>query len=147
MSPQQVEVIRRTFARLAAAPDVTAFAFYRNLFTLAPEVRRLFHTDIALQSRKLMQMLQTIVDGLDQPAALSVTLEELGARHAGYGVQPVHYSQVGMALLQTLDQTLGPECTPEVREAWGAVHGWISETMQSGACAAVPTPRGSPIPG
>ena len=60
-------------------------------------------------------------------------LEQLGERHTRYGVQPRDYEAVGSALLWTLEQSLGPACTPAVKSAWTTVYATLATTMQTGA--------------
>ncbi len=133
MNSHQIAWIRHTFAKVEAAPDVAALAFYRNLFTLDPSLRSLFGTDILGQSKKLMEELEIIVDALGQPERLTPMLEELGARHAGYGVCDAHYEIAGCALLLTFSQTLGPGFPEEAISAWDAAWEWTSEAMMRGA--------------
>jgi len=83
-----------------------------------------------------MQMLAVAVSMLDSPATLMPALQDLGRRHAGYGVHDRHYDTVGAALLKTLRQGLGVAYTPEVEEAWSAVYGVLAGTMKE--AAAVP---------
>jgi hemoglobin-like flavoprotein len=44
-------------------------------------------------------------------------------------VQAEHYATVGAALLKTLEQGLGDDFTPPVREAWAAVYGLVADVM------------------
>ena len=60
-------------------------------------------------------------------------LQDLGRRHAGYGVQDRHYDTVGATLLKTLRQGLGVAYTPEVEEAWSEVYGVLAGTMKEAA--------------
>jgi hemoglobin-like flavoprotein len=84
-----------------------------------------------------MQMIGLAVDSLDRLDALAPTLASLGRRHAGYGVQDRHYDTVGAALLWTLEQGLGADFTPEVRQAWAGAYALLARTMQAGAAAPV----------
>ena len=51
---------------------------------------------------------------------------------ATYGVVYQHFPIVGEALLHALEQALGDDFTPEVRESWGTVYGVITEHMSTG---------------
>ena len=53
-----------------------------------------------------------------------------------FGTKAAHYEPVGAALLWTLEQGLGPEFTPEVREAWVETYGLVSSVMQAAAAEA-----------
>ena len=61
---------------------------------------------------------------------------DLGKRHASYGVRPEHYEPVGAALLWTLEQGLGPDFTPPVKEAWTSAYLLLSGVMQDAAAMA-----------
>ena len=136
MNSHQITWIRHTFAKVADAPDVAALAFYRNLFTLDPSLRPLFGTDILVQSKRLMEGLGIIVNGLDQPERLTPMLEELGARHVGYGVCDAHYATAGRALLLMFSQTLGSGFSEEAMSAWESAWEWTARTMMRGARSA-----------
>jgi hemoglobin-like flavoprotein len=56
-------------------------------------------------------------------------LREMGRRHAGYGVEPEHYTTVGEALLWALEQALGDDFTSETKEAWAKAYDLIASTM------------------
>jgi len=107
--------------------------FYRNLFTLDPSLRRLFHTSVELQGRKLMETISYAIATLERPDELIPALESLGRRHVLYGTKNEHYATVTSALLQTLGECLGEKFTPDVREVWARTLEFVSATMQRGA--------------
>lgn len=131
MTPQQKYLIRKSFALLEVHGPVTGLAFYRRLFELDPSLRPLFKSDIEAQAIKLMDMLGVLISHLEQPLLLETELRQMGQRHTEYGVQPRHYAIVGQALLDMIAEGLQEEFTPEVREAWTALYGAVSTTMQS----------------
>ena len=130
---REIELIRSSWARAAAAPDIAAGLFYARLFRLAPETRPLFRGDMGLQGRKLMQTLGFVVDHLDAPGRLGAETRALGARHVDYGAEPAHYAAVGEALLWTLGETLGPAFDAETRAAWSAAYTSLTDAMLDGA--------------
>ena len=89
-----------------------------------------------------MATLQFAVESLDRLDQLVPIVEQLGVRHARYGVQPAHYPVVGSALLWTLEQGLGPAFTPAVRHAWTNVYELLATTMQAAAGRAQPVAAG-----
>ena len=133
MTSQQVKLIRETFALVALKSRIAALAFYQHLFTLDASLRPMFQHDIEQQGDKLMHALRFAVDSLEQPRELQSVLQSLGRRHAHYGVQERHYDTVGLALMDTLGQLLGPVFTAEAREAWLAVYTHIADTMKQAA--------------
>lgn len=129
----QIELVQRTFAVVAPLADDVAALFYRRLFEIDPSLQSMFKGDMAAQRRKLMVMLTAAVKGLPRLDRLVPVLQDLGRRHADYGVIDSHYETVGNALLWTLEKGLGPDFTPEVRDAWTTVYGVLATTMKAGA--------------
>jgi len=114
--------------------EAAADMFYRRLFEIDPATRKLFRaTEMVAQRKKLVQMLNFAVNGLDRLDVLTSKVEDLGRRHAGYGVTDAHYDSVGAALLWTLEQGLGRAWTPAVASAWTEVYGMLSDIMRNAA--------------
>jgi hemoglobin-like flavoprotein len=141
MTPQQILLVRSSFARVAPIADHAAALFYDNLFLAQPTLRSLFrNADMARQGEKLMQMIGAAVKLLDNAGALMPVLRQLGARHGGYGVQPQHYAMVGDALMKTLAQGLGDAFDEPTRNAWATMYGVVSRTMIEAAQSGVTQP-------
>jgi hemoglobin-like flavoprotein len=137
MTPQQIVLVRESFARIAPIADHAAALFYDNLFLAQPQLRSMFrHADMASQGAKLMQMIGAAVKLLNTPDALMPVLAKLGARHAGYNVKAAHYGMVGAALMKTLEQGLGDAFDAPTREAWAALYVVVSRTMIDAASQA-----------
>ena len=130
MDAVKVALVQDSFAKVRPIADTAADLFYERLFHLAPEVRPLFPEDMREQKKKLMQMIGTAVTNLHQMDRIVAAVQEMGRRHTGYGVQPVHYELVGRALLDTLAKGLGDAFTPDVRDAWADTYALIAATMQ-----------------
>jgi nitric oxide dioxygenase len=129
MTPQQIALVQASFAKVVPIASTAADLFYARLFEIAPDVRRMFPDDMALQKKKLIVMLGTAVNGLARLDALLPAVLALGERHAGYGVEAEHFSPVGAALLWTLKQGLGDEFTPAVEDAWATAYDVLSGAM------------------
>ena len=132
----QIALVQNSFAVVAPIADDAAALFYRRLFEIDPTLKTMFKDDMAEQRRKLMQMLSAAVKGLNHIERLIPVVEDLGRRHAGYGVEEHHYDTVGNALLWTLEKGLGAAFTSEVREAWATVYGLLASTMARAAAQA-----------
>jgi hemoglobin-like flavoprotein len=115
MTATQIELVEKSFQKVAPIAADAARLFYGRLFELDPSLRPMFRGDIEEQGRKLMQMRR---------------------QHASYGVRDEHYATVAEALLWTLGQGLGEDFTPETREAWTAVYQLLAGAMQQGSQAA-----------
>jgi hemoglobin-like flavoprotein len=133
MTPDQVKLVQQSFAKVAPIADKAAEMFYARLFEIAPQVRSLFHGDMAEQRRRLVATLAVVVNGLGDLPSVLPAASALARRHVGYGVRPEHYAVVGEALLWTLARGLGEQWTPETAAAWTAAYGTLSGYMISEA--------------
>lgn len=137
MTSEQKHLVQTTFAKVAPISDTAAAMFYARLFELDPSLKALFKSDMAEQGRKLMRMIGVAVNGLDRLDDLVPVVQQMGVRHAGYGVKHEHYDTVAVALLWTLERGLGADFTPAVKEAWTAVYGLLASTMKDASAATV----------
>jgi hemoglobin-like flavoprotein len=60
-------------------------------------------------------------------------LEDLGRRHASYGVTDTQYDSMGAALLWTLKQRLGRAWSPAAASAWNEAYGLLAALMRAAA--------------
>ena len=137
LTATQKTLVQNSFATIAPIADDAAALFYQRLFELDPSLRRMFREDMSEQRKKLMQMLTAAVKGLDRLDQLVPVVQDLGRRHATYGVTDAHYETVGKALLWTLKMGLGKAFTPETQDAWATVYGLLATTMRDAAREAV----------
>jgi hemoglobin-like flavoprotein len=128
LSEQQVALVQSSFKMVVPIAGVAADLFYARLFEIDPTLKPMFRGDMKEQGRKLMQMLSVAVNGLNSLDKIVPAIQDLGKRHVGYGVREKDYQTVGTALLWTLEQGLGSEFTPDVREAWTAVYVLVANT-------------------
>jgi hemoglobin-like flavoprotein len=136
MTPEQKRLVQHSFIKVVPIVDQAAGLFYAKLFALDPSLKPLFKTDLSEQGKKLMRMIGTAVNGLDNLHKLVPAVEDLGRKHVPYGVKAEHYDTVGAALLYTLEEGLGSDCTPAVKDAWGAMYTVLASTMKRAAYGA-----------
>ncbi len=135
MSPEQIALVQSTWRKVQPVGDTAAELFYGKLFSLDPEVRAVFKNHMRDQGRNLTAMISVAVHWLAQPERIVFAVQQLGRRHAAYGVQPRHYEIVAVALLWMLESCLGEAFTPEAKSAWTAAYGMLARTMQEAAYA------------
>ena len=133
MTPDQVQLVQQSFAKVAPISEQAATIFYDRLFEVAPSVRTMFPDDMTEQRKKLMATLAVVVGGLSNLEAVLPAASALAKRHVNYGARPEHYPVVGGALLFTLEKGLGEGWTPPVAAAWTAAYGTLSSYMISEA--------------
>lgn len=127
---EQKIIVQSTFGQVKDA-DQLAARFYARLFEADPSTQPLFRGDMKAQGQKLVQTIAVVVHGLDNLTALVPAIQNLGRRHAGYGVTRAHWDSVGSALLWTLADTFGAAFTDEVRAAWANAYSLIAETAMA----------------
>ena len=112
MMPSQIELVQSSFQLIKQDAESAMMLFYDRLFQLDPSLRYMFRNSREEQARKLAHVLTVVVKGLSCPEQILPAVEELGRRHANYGVQAEHYATVGAALLWTLGAGLGDRLHP-----------------------------------
>ena len=131
MDQEQIQLVQRTFERkVRPIAQEAGEMMYLRLFEIEPSLKPLFKGDIKRQGEMLMTAIGLAIQSLDQPDKVKATVQELGKRHAGYGVQPSYYNIFGAALMWALEQVIGPDFTPEVRTAWGEAYAILAQSMR-----------------
>lgn len=130
MTKEEIILIKRTWKLFREInPIVVGDTFYSKLFLDNPSVRKMFPKEMNQQYQKLIDMLSTVVGRLDNLEDLSGDIAAMAQRHVAYGVKPAQYRKVGEALLWTLEQGLGKDFTPEVKEAWTKCYTTLADAM------------------
>jgi nitric oxide dioxygenase len=133
MTPQDIQLVKSTWAQVLPVQHVAAQLFYRRLFELAPQVRPMFKRDVGEQGAMLMATLNTVVGSLDRLEQVLPVAQRLAMGHVAYGVRPEHYDTVGEALLWTLRQGLGESATDAAMTAWATAYGLLASAMKAAA--------------
>ena len=133
LHPDQVALLRSTFAEVEQQGEKAIALFYDNLFAAKPELRQMFSSSRQRQNRKFLQSLKLIVGSFDEPERSIEVLEQLGERHKSYGVNRGHYELAGAVLIATLNELLGEDFTQPVRDAWQSAFGLIAAVMVQAA--------------
>jgi hemoglobin-like flavoprotein len=129
MTQAQIDLVQQSWSQVLPVARQSGARFYEILFDRAPSVKHLFKTDIEEQANKLMTILGYVVSKLNQLETLIPQVQQLGVRHNQYGATPVHYEVVGECLLQTLEEKLQDQWTPEVKDAWITAYNALKNVM------------------
>jgi len=133
MESRSVSLVQQSFETVAGLGEKVAEIFYGELFEIDPSLKKMFRGDMAEQRRKLLAALALVVRSLHAPEKIIEPVKTLAVKHVGYGVQPVHYTYVGNALLRTLKKGLGEKFTPELRDAWVEAYSTLADIMKEAA--------------
>jgi hemoglobin-like flavoprotein len=138
VNADQVRLVERSATLLLAQPYEWSSAFYDAMFAADPSARSLFPDDMAAQREKFIGEISVLLSLVADLDAFDERAAALGAAHVAYGVHAAHYRLSGEALVASAAVILGEDATPEVLDAWRAVHDLVAEAMQGGALAAPP---------
>jgi hemoglobin-like flavoprotein len=133
MTPEQIDLIRKSFDALWPIRRKLGEQFYDRFFELAPDTKSLFPSDMERQQLKLMDAIAAIVGALDKREMFQSIISHTGRKHAQFGVQPSHFVAFGDALMWGLQQQLGPMFTPELKHAWSVLYAEIQSEMMRAA--------------
>ena len=133
MTPEQVELVQRSFDKLWPVRREFAALFYRRFFELAPDAQTLFPSDLERQYLALMDMLAAVVGTLDKRELFQSMTTYAGRRHARFGARPPHFIAFGDALIWCLEQQFGESFTPELRQGWITLYEAVRGKMISAA--------------
>jgi hemoglobin-like flavoprotein len=133
MTPHQISLVTSSWQKVAPISETAAGLFYGKLFEMDPALKPLFKGDMKEQGKKLMSMINAAVLSLDRLDKVVPAVQDLGRRHAKYGVRQKDYETVAGALVWTLGEGLGPAFTDEVKQAWVATYTVLATTMQNAA--------------
>lgn len=125
----EATLLAESFVRIQGAGDRLAPHFYERWFRADPTVRPLFRADLVQQQRMLTAALKLAIDNLRSPERLVPLLEDLGRRHAGYGVQAEQFSIMGHVLRASLAE-LDPAWSPAIDRAWSTAIARITQVVQ-----------------
>jgi hemoglobin-like flavoprotein len=130
MTPKQVELVRSSWAYVAAIdPDMVGSFFYNRLFEIAPDIKHMFNRPVPQQSKKILTILDHVIEKLDALEEIVENIVKLAQRHNDYGVKPAHFADMGEALLWTLCKVLDDKWNEELKEAWTLCYVRISSAM------------------
>lgn len=141
MDAKKIALVQESFAKVVPIADTAAEIFYGKLFEKDPSLKSLFSGDMKEQGKKLMTMIATAVNGLNNLDAIVPAVQNLGKRHVGYGVTDQMYDTVGASLIETLEVGLGDDFTAETKGAWVEVYTLLATTMKNAAAEVPPVKK------
>ena len=134
MTPQQVDLVQRSWRAVLPVGDTAAELFYGKLFSLDPSIRPLFRDDLREQGRNLTSMISVAVGSLSRPSASGSPCSSSAS-----AMRRTASSRAITSSSRWRSSSCSSTCSPatytnEVREAWMGVYRLLATTMQE-ACA------------
>jgi hemoglobin-like flavoprotein len=132
MTPDGIDAVTRSYARLTASERQLSARFYERLFTVAPNLRRLFPENLTVLQGHFEAALALVVRNLNDMDALKDALRDLGAQHVHWGARPEDYVTARDALVAAIG-SFSPDWTPALEAHWRAAITAIIVPMLEGA--------------
>ena|SRR2546430_1012659 len=133
MTPEQVNLIRKSFDEMWPIRRNLAVQFYNRFFETAPDARRLFPSNMERLHLKLMDTIAAIVGALDHRALFQSIIGHTAHQHERFGVTSSQLAAFGDALIWSLEQQFGSAFTPVLREAWISLYQEVQTQMINNA--------------
>ena len=109
MTHDEAKLVKGAFERLIRSGKGPEFAraFYRHLFTVAPEVRAWFPKDMAEQNRKLVKTLGVLLGNLPEWHDIAGPARALGPQHGPFPIEPKHFEVFVTCLFKAMEEVTG----------------------------------------
>ncbi len=127
-----IRLLRENFELVLHRDQTFPRRCYEILFERHPEARNLFgRNSPGVQHAMLGQSLMMLFDRFEDEQWLHRYLEDLGAKHVGYGIMPEMYGWVYDALVSAVAEVSAGDWTDAHLQAWTEVYELIAELMVS----------------
>lgn len=129
MSANKRLLVKENIESLGGNIDRLSQIFYRELFHIDLELKKVFPGNVVVLNRKFANMLATFKN-IKHLEKVSVSIEKMGERHwQNYAVQIEHFEPSKKALLLALKAYFGERFTAELENAWASVFEEVAEIM------------------
>ena len=132
MTPEAIDAVTRSYARLAATERQLSGRFYERMFAASPGLRRLFPENLSVLQGHFEAALALVIRNLDDMDALKEPLRDLGAQHVHWGARPEDYLTAREALVGAI-ASLSPDWNAALEQHWRAAITAIVVPMIEGA--------------
>jgi hemoglobin-like flavoprotein len=133
MTPAQIELVRKSFAKIVLNLDQVSAVFCQRLLDFDPSHRASFGGDPAVQRTKVGAALAGLVGSLGQLDRIRPALQALGRERARQGFDAEHYAMLGGALVSALEQVQGDDLDDRTRRAWILAYSQVAWAMVGAA--------------
>jgi NAD(P)H-flavin reductase/hemoglobin-like flavoprotein len=125
--------LKDNFAHVAQHGDAVALFFYSDLFLRNPSLRDMFPIGMSHQRDRLLGALGRIVSQVDNLPEVVPFVRQLGADHRKFGVEALHYPEVGQSLVATLRYFSGAAWSDALAKDWTDAYTLVAKVMLEAA--------------
>jgi hemoglobin-like flavoprotein len=134
-----IDRLQRSFNLLVPRGPELVDRYFGQLFSKYPVLRPMFPRDMSEPKSKLLSSLMLVMENLRDIGKLEQPLQEMGARHVGYGTTPEHYPFVRDTLISVMADMSGDAWNDQLTQDWHNALDFMACVMLKGAKYAAPT--------
>src|SRR5260221_13592150 len=109
MKAEELKLVLDSLTLVQSMADEVAKSFYKHLFEIAPQTKKLFTGDMDRQGMMLMTSLSLAVSGLSNMDDILPSVQALGERPVSYGVKPEYFQPASESFILWLENNLGDQ--------------------------------------
>ncbi|MGR9051355.1 MAG: globin domain-containing protein [Gammaproteobacteria bacterium] len=123
-------LVRDSIEKLGNDIDSLSQIFFRELFRIDMNLKRVFPGNVVFLNRKFANMMATFKN-TKYLEKISASIEKMGQRHLlNYGVQIDYFEPAQLALLKALKTYFGDDFSSELEDAWISVYWETADIMK-----------------
>jgi hemoglobin-like flavoprotein len=131
MTDEDTRLVQESWSKIEFVHEMVAELFYTRLFELDPASEEIFPATTRERQQKFAAFTSATVHALDRTETLLPVVRALGVRHPELARNDRFHADVALALLWTLEKSLRRDFTPQVKSAWIAAYGVLSQTLRT----------------
>ncbi|WP_373003301.1 globin domain-containing protein [Sulfurimonas sp.] len=129
LSQKHIDIVKES-AELITANDLEITnKMYEILFYKYPHLEMLFENAPNNHFVKLAEALSLYAVNIDKIEKLTPALELIAIKHVKVNIRPGHYSMVGMALIEAIEEVLDEIAPIGFIDAWREVYKYVSDIL------------------
>lgn len=129
LDQEMIAIVQVSWENIAPDSLLAALVLAMNLCANDLNIASVFEEDRIKMSRVVMQAINFIVGGLDQPETLVLYLGSLGQLLRRHGLYKSGPQTFAAALFLTLGQAQDPRCGPVEHNAWAIAYSFVVRIM------------------
>lgn len=128
----EAQLVKSTIPFLKEHGESISHTVYNTLIEKHPELNNtlnLIHLKDGRLARALTVVILRFASSINHISELIPKLERICNKHCTLGIQPEHYDILGDLLIETFEDSMGPQMTSEMKVAWTKAYRILSHMM------------------
>ena len=129
LSSKTIQIVKNSAELITSNDTKITQKMYDIVFEKHPSFEIFFKNAPKNQYMKLAEALSSYAINVDKLHILKPALSVIAREHVRVNIKPIHYSIIGMALIQAMEDVLGDSASIEFIDAWREVYKHISDVL------------------